>query len=108
MTVFIVHPLDKIDVEKSAQWGQPYYINDRYVTADRLEGEDLPREFHRHLARAARDFRKETDFLLIAGDHLQIVAFSALLSIKCQYFRVLRWDRQAEGYYPVRITFPVF
>jgi hypothetical protein len=48
-------------------------------------------------------FDIEADFLLIAGDHLQLIAMSALLSERWGAFRVLRFDRQAQGYVVVNI-----
>lgn len=110
MTVFVVHPIhnDGVNIEDAKRFGEIRYVNDRYVYGDEitLDG-DLPPTFDRTLRGSALDFNHETDFLLIAGDHLQLLAFSAMLgALRESYdkgFRVLRWSRDAKAYMPVRI-----
>lgn len=79
------------------------YVNHRYVNGDEIESERLPGEFAANLVRAADEFDPDHDYLLMAGDHLQQLAFSAMLSIRYEAFRVLRWDRREQAYFPVRI-----
>ncbi len=108
MTVFAVNMM-KDDISKAAAYGDIKFINLKYVYGDELEqatnGEQyMPRSSWEKLADCVHfQFDHNKDFLLIAGDHLQLVAISALLGKQFPYFKVLRWDRQAAGYIPVTI-----
>jgi hypothetical protein len=105
VSVFIVHPLNdkNTDISAALEYGEPVYVNSRYVFPDELEGEELPHALYNKMLRAVDKFDIEADYLLIAGDHLQLVAMSALLAERWGAFRVLRFDRQAEGYVIVNI-----
>lgn len=127
MTVWAVHEV-KDDISPALQFGQVRYINHRYVNGDELErtvniaslpsvtdfpvdpmrilGQTkidwtLPAAFDRNLRDAALNFNPVEDYLLIAGDHLQLLAFTAILSSRYPAFSVLRYDRRMGEYIPV-------
>ena len=130
MTVFVVHPVRE-DISPALKFGSFRFITERYVYGDELEwtirrprlsvldcgpnnspptaidnmSRDLiiPTETVARLARAAREFNYEHDFLLIAGDHLQFAQFVVFLGILCPDFKVLRYDRKIDDYLPVRL-----
>lgn len=110
MTVFVVHPIhsDGVNIEDAKRFGEIRYVNSRYIYGDEITQDgNLPPTFDRALRGSALDFNYKTDFLLIAGDHLQLLAFSAMLgALPESYdigFQVLRWSRDAKAYMPVRI-----
>jgi len=97
VTVFAVNPTDN-DISAAAEYGDVHYINTRYVYGDEINDQKLPHEVYMMLWRAAKEFDQDTDYLLLIGDHLQMVTFAALVQREHGEFRVLRWDRQAKGY----------
>lgn len=99
-TVYLVN-LVTDDITKAKAFGDVRNINYRYVFGDEIENEMIPASVVRQMQRCADQFNPGEDYLLIAGDHLQLVAFAAMLSVRHGRFRVLRWDRKAEGYLPV-------
>lgn len=106
MTVFIVNrpTSGRPDVSTAATWGDLYFINQRYIYADEIDDDHRPPLSHiQSMLRAAERFNPETDHMLIAGDHLQIVLFAAMLGARHDKFSVLRYDRKAEGYIPVMV-----
>ena len=104
MTVWAVHPV-KEDLSSANVFGEVRYINSRYVTADELTTDkEIPDGFWSNLHKAAQEFDPYNDYMLIAGDHLQLVQFAALLSTELDSYNVLRYDRHAQGYYPVHIV----
>lgn len=103
MTVWVVHPV-KDDLSAALCYGDIRYVNSRYVTADELTADgQIPNGLRSSLFRAARDFGDD-DYLLLVGDHLQLVQFASMLSAEVGEFSVLRYDRQAKGYFAVKIT----
>lgn len=103
MTVWVVHPVRE-SLDAALQYGALRYINGRYVNADELAGDGrLPLGFRDNLYAAAQAFDPEDDYLLIAGDHLQLIQATYELVIRYDQFRVLRYDRIAQGYFPVTI-----
>lgn len=104
MTVWVVHPV-KEDLSSALVFGEIRYINSRYVTADELTPDkQIPDGFWSNLHKASLEFNEDSDYMLIAGDHLQLVQFAALLAEEIGEYSVLRYDRHAQGYYPVKIT----
>jgi hypothetical protein len=96
-------------------YGPIRYVYTRYVYPDDLEelGEtpeafSPPQDINRLYMHAAFEFKPAADHLLIAGDHLQLLMFAGHLTTLWGQFRVLRYDRQAEGYLPVELKFPYF
>lgn len=99
--VYVVHRVND-DLSPAEAFGRLVYVNPRYVYGDEIADDGtMPQTFSSNLASAAREFQPITDFLLIAGDHLQVMALSALLARRYRRFRVLRYDRQLKGYFPV-------
>lgn len=103
MTVFLVHPV-RDDVRDALRFGQLDIINAGYVYGDQIDDGKLPGPVMQNIRAAARRFDADDDYLLIAGDHVQLVAMSAELAAYRGTFQVLRWERQANAYMPVRIT----
>ena len=103
--VWVVHPCDNTDIAPAHNWGDLRFINAGYANPNDVINRCLSREIMENLITAARDFNSNKDFLLIAGDHLQLMQMSFLLAERSKAYTVLRWDRHANGYYPVRIIF---
>lgn len=106
-TVYVVNAI-KDNISKAASWGDIKYVNIDYVFGDQLErGIDgsnvMPEQPWQRLVKCAAEFNPARDYLLIAGDHLQLVALAGLLAKRYDSYSVLRWDRQAMGYFPVTL-----
>lgn len=93
------------DVSAAARFGLLTQINKRYVYPDELQGQNntLPTSFQYNLTRAANEFNAQEDYLLLAGDHVQMAMMIALLSYRCTIIRVLRWDRKVNTYVPITL-----
>lgn len=101
--VYAVHPV-KDDVSAAEQFGEIRYINHRYVYPDELSPDgDLPPKVIAEIRNAAQEFDPETDYVLIVGDHVQVASFIHTLAMFQKDVSVLRYDRQANGYVPVKI-----
>lgn len=98
--VWAVSPTADKDVSAAQAFGELRYIGTRYTYGDEITDEQLPEETWKRLAHAAEAFDPGNDYLLLVGDHLQLVAFMARLANRWHGygFRVLRWDRKAKGY----------
>lgn len=103
MTVFAVHPLGKTDVSSALVYGDIEYINHRYIFADEIDDGKPPVGFWKNINDHLSEFRSNMDYLLIAGDHLQLLMATAWLASRLDDFRVLRYDREAGGYVAVTI-----
>lgn len=106
MTVWVVHPINdkSVDISGASVYGGFKFINSRYVYIDELSDQgDIPDTVTDRMLKAVEEFEYEFDFLLIAGDHLQLMAMSAYLAERWGRFKVLRYDRQARGYASVTI-----
>lgn len=103
--VLVVHPISNKDVNISSAeaYGDLRFVNKGYVFIDEVENEQLPPAFVNNMLRAVDAFDPEEDYLLIAGDHLQLIALSALLADRWGRFKVLRYDREARGYASIEI-----
>lgn len=106
MTVFVVHGV-RDDISPARRFGSLSLINHAYIHGDELErcGEDnvVPSWCVARINTAVGMFNPATDFLLIAGDHLQLLAMAAILTARFGTFMVLRYDRQLNDYIPVRL-----
>lgn len=107
MSVFAVHPVGEKDLTGAKIYGEIIYINRRYVYSDELVNDTIPNDVYSKYELAVDRFDPEHDYVLIAGDHLQLILFSALLGARWNYFKVLRYDREAGGYVAVTIHAPV-
>lgn len=104
MTVFVVHQLSpKTDISSAAVYGDLKYVNHRYIYADELDGDRPPKGFLDNVHKTAEGFMPRKDYLLIAGDHLQLVMMASALTECHMGFTVLRYEREAQGYIPVTI-----
>lgn len=102
MTVYSVHPV-KDDTSSALVYGEIVHINTKYVFADELEDDKIPKSAYDRILQIVDGFDPSHDYLLIAGDHLQLIAVSAELAARWGTFKVLRFDRMAGGYVPVTI-----
>lgn len=103
MTVHVVTPVNPEIAAPARQYGDLLFVNDRFVYGDEIDDECLPVTFQHNMWEAARKFQPDQDYLLIGGDHLQLVAYVTILARLYKEFRVLRWDRKAQGYLTVQI-----
>src|SRR6266853_4943858 len=106
-TVWVVHPCDNTntDITPALNWGHFKFINAGYANPSDVINDVLSQQIMENLIAAAQDFNPTKDFLLLAGDHLQLMQMSFLLAEQNKPYMVLRWDRHANGYYPVHMTF---
>lgn len=103
MTCFVVHPVEQ-DLSQAEQWGQLRFIADRFIYADQIRDDlGIPQENFDKILNAAEEFNPTEDYLVLVGDQLQLVAFAAALHNYHGGFKVLRYDKKAEGYVQVRI-----
>lgn len=106
MTVFVVHGV-RDDISPARKFGPLLLVNHAYIHGDELEreGDDnvVPSWCIARINTAASMFDPVNDFLLIAGDHLQLLAMTAILTVRFGTFMVLRYDRQLNDYIPVRL-----
>lgn len=114
MTVYVAHDI-KDDVTPARKFGELRYVNRYYIHGDELEAcyaatkdegpvaWQIPTGYRLNMERAIAKFDMEQDYLLIAGDHLQLLALTAMLAAQFESFSVLRWDRQLREYIPVRL-----
>ena len=103
MSVIAVHPITEKDLSAALIYGEIEYVNHRYVFADELDGDDVPKAFLSKMLKVVDQFDPDHDYLLIAGDHVQLLYMSALLADRWGAFKVLRYDRKAGGYIVVQI-----
>lgn len=112
MTVFVLHPV-KDDLTPALLFGRLKFLYTGYLYPDQLDTAPAAARFHAYappadwrasmLAHAAA-FDPERDYLLMAGDHLQLLAFAAMLAAQYPAFVTLRYDRESKGYLPVEIS----
>lgn len=106
MTVWAVHET-KDSISPARKFGDIVYINQFYIHGDELERNDdhnlIPTGYRVNMERAINAFAPRCDYLLISGDHLQLLAMTGLLAGRFEWFDVLRWDRQLREYIPVRL-----
>lgn len=108
MTVFVVHPIRQDDISAAAKWGSFRFVNERYVYGDELDANltslhyEIPTEIAHNLDQAALEFQ-EHDYLLIAGDHLQLLQFMGGVARRFASVNVLRFDKKISDYIPVRL-----
>lgn len=100
MTVFAVNTSDR-DLSAAERYGNLRFINRRrFLYADEINCDgSFPCDVQDMLEAAASDFNPERDYLLIVGDHLQLLQITALLAKRHGQFRVLRYDRKEQAYY---------
>ena len=110
MTVWCVHPI-KGDLRPAEAYGKIRYVNTRYIYPDDLEEAEYdqktyfpPQAVEKLYVQAAQQFQPNTDYLLIAGDHLQLLMFTGELCAMWSKFKVLRYDRQEQGYIAVELN----
>lgn len=101
--VFLTNPV-KLDLTPAQQFGKIVVINRHFVYGDEINARyELPAHVQHELEEASRRFEPMNDYLLLAGDHLQVAALAAMLGKRWGRFSVLRYDRIAKGYVQVRV-----
>ena len=102
--VFAVNPV-KHDLSSAERYGKIVYISRRYVYGDEIdESHRIPDVVRRVMADAVDRFDPKTDYLLLAGDQLQLAAMCAMLGRRYGCVRVLRYDKIAAGYFEVLLS----
>jgi hypothetical protein len=103
MTVYVVNR-NRDDLSDAERYGEIKFINLSYVYPDEMQDNgELPQAVMDNIQRCADDFHIARDYLVIVGDHVQLLAMTAALAQRCAWFRVLRYDRQEKAYFPVVI-----
>ena len=106
-TVWVVHPVS-LDLGSARNWGTLRYVNDDFTYPDEVTNMGLPAAVAERLVGAAREFSELFDYLLLVGDHLQLMQLGLLLAEQHKSYYVLRWDRIAQGYYQVKMNFSTY
>lgn len=102
--VFLTNAVAKIDLAPARRFGKIVTINRSYVYGDEIDATlRVPDHFRDALSEAARRFDPKQDYLLLAGDHLQVACLAAMLGKQHGHFKVLRYDRIAGGYIEVLV-----
>lgn len=102
--VLILHPVPSVDISDAARYGRFHYASTSgYLFADEVDNLQVPEQLLKDLKAAAIDFHPVHDYLLIAGDHVQLALMSALLANRYPFFKLLRYDRRHRAYFPVEI-----
>jgi hypothetical protein len=106
MTVWAVNKSNEHDVSGALQFGDIRYVNHRYVYGDEIDNERMPQDVIKTIWTAACEFRPDRDYILITGDHLQLLQFVKAVEYCTDgaEIRVLRYDKKAAGYIPVRLV----
>ena len=111
--VWSVHPT-KDDLTAALAYGELVTVTKGYLFGDEVDDEQLPAGLIAILDAAAERFDFAEDFLLINGDQLQFATFVTMLARRrwealhqsdtfIPPIRMLRWDRQALGYFVVKL-----
>lgn len=103
--VFVVHPVRE-DLSAALRYGIIRYVNKSFLYPDQLggpKGDELPPNIITALNDASSLFDVDRDHLMMIGDYVQMVTMAVMIAGKCLSYRVLRYDRQAEGYISVKL-----
>lgn len=109
MTVWVPHEINTrtVDLSAATKFGQLKFVNRTYIYGDKLirdpflPGNTLPVGFALGMNKAVMEFDPLQDYLMMAGDHLQLLALTAMLTHEYLSFQVLRYDRTIQDYIPV-------
>lgn len=105
MAVYIVSKINiTFDISSAREYGEFKFVNERFVYGDELNGDKLPASVVINTHNVLRKFNPDIDYLMIIGDHLQLLLAAVFLTKEFGKFRVLRWDRMAKGYFPVELS----
>lgn len=112
MTVWVIHPPARrdgaiADIQPAAKWGEIRLIHrlTQYVTEDDIVGDGLSDQHMQRLIAASQEFNPMTDYLVMAGDQLQMQQFGLLLAQRYpKGYWVLRWNIKDRDYYAVRMV----
>jgi hypothetical protein len=115
VTVFVLHPV-KDDLTPALHFGRLKFLHTGYLFPDQLDNAAdasgsprfftyaPPADWRAKMEAHAAAFDPRCDYLLMVGDHLQLLAFTALLAVRHPWFTALRYSRESNGYLPVRIS----
>lgn len=101
--VWVMHPV-KQDLIKAERYGSLRYINSYFTCMDDLVRGMLMPSMLERMNCAANELDPDRDWVLLVGDHAQLMQFVFFLGEKRKQPRLLRWDRRAFAYYPVQLT----
>jgi len=103
--VWMIHPVPNIDVADAKRFGSINYVSPKgeYLFGDEVEDLAIPEFKRREMLACVGDWDPNNDFLLLAGDHAQLIILGAMLARRYSYFYMLRYDRQTRSYFPLRV-----
>lgn len=101
--VFVIQDDHRRDFSKAATFGKLVPLIERDVFPDDADERVVTiRGIMKHIL---RDFNPLRDYLLLTGDPVAIVVATLLLSSMGVFeFRVLKWDKEHGGYFPVSVA----
>lgn len=99
MTVFVTHMMSDRDYSPAHSYGRlvPVFPSAPFPM-------DGSHKFHimTNEARLILDkFNAADDYLLLSGAPETIAACAAILSRRCRFFNMLKWDREIKTYYSI-------
>lgn len=105
-TVYVVNrAIRENNISDLNRYGDVKFVNYKYVYPDEITNDGkLPGEHLQNITNCVDQFRPDQDYLAIIGDHLQLMAMTALLATKFEKFKVLRFDRVEKQYYSVYLS----
>jgi len=105
MTVYIIQQDDKKNLRAAGRFGAIKYLFTRGVFPDNQQ--ERVKEMIRIARKILQDFDPKTDYIVPIGDPVSITIVAAILSEMYEIIPVLKWDGEAEAYYPVTIDLQI-
>jgi hypothetical protein len=100
VTVYIVHEMRGRDISGAFEYGD---VKTVVPAAEQVTSSVSP--ICKIVERELGDFKPMGDYLLLSGDPVVIgVACAFVSDITSGFFRVLKWDKLEERYYPILIN----
>jgi len=103
--VWMIHPVANINITDARRFGTICYVSPQgdYLFGDEVEDLAIPEFKRREMQFCVDEWNPDNDFLLLAGDHAQLIILGAMLAKRYSRFYMLRFDRNTRGYFPLRV-----
>ena len=102
MTVYIVQELRGRDISNAFEYGD---VKTVVPVSEQVNSKTCISPICKIVERQLGEFKPMADYLLLSGDPVIIGIACALVSdVTSGFFRVLKWDRLEERYYPILIN----
>lgn len=103
--VWLIHPVPDLNINDAKRFGELRCVapEGRYLFGDQVDDLAIPDFMRQELQACAEVFDPDNDFLLLAGDHAQLIILGAMLTARHGKFTMLRFDRLQRGYFPIKV-----